>query len=211
MPAANRSSGQSNGVGNAMPSVSSVVAARPVRVRLGASMAGSRGSQRPDPRLQRAQHRAAQVAEVVRARQPARAAEVDDAVVQHHRQDRREGEAADAHRHAERDQAGDGEPERAQAGRSMISTQFGFAPDRLLAALGERAGRRVDGVAAEPVRGLADGDQAAAVGREREAARLGLGRRRPERRERAGRRHRRQTRPACSSGARSHRESVRRA
>ncbi len=54
--------------------------------------------------------------------------QVDDAVVQHHRHDRREREPADPHRDGERDQAGDGDPGRAQSGSSTISTQFGFVP-----------------------------------------------------------------------------------
>ncbi len=82
----------------------------------------------PDPRLQGAAERADQVADVVRARQPAGLMQIDDAVVQHHRQDRREREPADAHRHGERDQAGDGDPDRAQSASSTISTQFGLVP-----------------------------------------------------------------------------------
>ena len=66
------------------------------------------------PRVEGAEQRAEQVAEVVRARQPARARQVDDAVVQHHLQDRREGEAADAHRDGEGGEAGEGDAERGQ-------------------------------------------------------------------------------------------------
>ena len=83
---------------------------------------------RPHERLQRAQHCAGEIADVVRAREPARAVEIDDAVVQHHRQDRREREAADPHRDRERDQPGDSDARRAQRGRSTISTQFGLVP-----------------------------------------------------------------------------------
>ena len=55
--------------------------------------------------------------------------QVDDAVVQHHRHDRREGEAADAHRDGERDEAGEGDAQRGQrVERSTISTQFGLRP-----------------------------------------------------------------------------------
>ena len=46
------------------------------------------------------------VAQVVGSGQPAGAAQVDHAVVQHHRQQRRERKAADAHRHGQRQQAG---------------------------------------------------------------------------------------------------------
>ena len=92
------------------------MAARPARTsrRLRRSAAG-RGS-RPRARgCERAAERADQVAHVVGAGEPARAVQVDDAVVQHHRQDRREREAADAHRDGERDQPGDGDRRGARA------------------------------------------------------------------------------------------------
>jgi hypothetical protein len=66
------------------------------------------------PGVEGAEQRADQIAEVVRARQPARVLQVDDAVVQHHRHDRREGEAADAHRHGEGGEAGEGDAQRRQ-------------------------------------------------------------------------------------------------
>ena len=77
--------------------------------------------------------------------------------------------------------------ERAHAGRSTISTQFGLVPIGCSPSLASVPLASVDRVAAEPMRGLADGDEKAAVGRDREAARLALGRNLLDRRQRAAR------------------------
>ncbi len=141
-PARKRSAGHSDAYGTAIASVRTVVPARPMRTSVGPSIGGTCGQARPDQRHEGAQERAGEVAEVVRARQPARAVQVDDAVVQHHRQQRRESEAADSHRDGERHhpRGGDGEGARSSVGRrgrqrfsSTISTQFGLRPTSWLA------------------------------------------------------------------------------
>ena len=179
--------------GSAIARVSTVVPARPMRTSVGPSIGGR--SRRRDQSSGTKVHSSAprQVAEVVRARQPARRMQVDDAVVQHHRQDRREREAADAHRDGERDQpgGGDGEGARSVGGRGRQRAQLDdldpvrIAADGLAGDEREHAARGVDRVAAEPMRRLADGDERSAVGRDREAARLGFGRHRLDRRQHA--------------------------
>jgi len=81
--------------------------------------------QRAQPRLEGAQHRAGQVAEVVGAGEPARRMEVDRAFGQHHRQERREGKAADAHRDRERDPAGQRDRPSRRVGRFGTSGRCG--------------------------------------------------------------------------------------
>jgi hypothetical protein len=58
------------------------------------------------PAHRHAGQRADEVAEVVAGGQPTALCQRQAAVVQHHRQDGGEGEAADAHRHRQRDHAG---------------------------------------------------------------------------------------------------------
>ena len=164
MPAAKRSVGQSAATGTAIASVSKAVPTRPVRTSSGRVDRRQSRQARPEPRLERAADRADQVADVVGAREPARRVQIDDTVVQHHRQDRREREPADAHRDGERDQAGDGDRCRAQSGSSTISTQFGLVPTGWSPSSVKRTARAVDGVAAEAMRGLADGEQKTPVG-----------------------------------------------
>ena len=182
--------------GSAIARVRTPVATRPTRTSVGPSTAAPRHA-RPEHRLER--QGSAPRGSRGSSRSPASSPrQVDDAVVQHHRQDRREREAADAHRDRERDSpatATSTAPGRCSAtawvDRSTRQLDeldpVGVAPDRLVAELGKRAARAVDRIAAQPMRRLADGDEAAAVGRDREAARLGLGRHGLDLRQRAAR------------------------
>ena len=60
----------------------------------------------PHPRLEGAPHGAEKVSQVIGAGQPARPKQIDIAVVQHHRKQRREREAPDTHGHGQGHHAG---------------------------------------------------------------------------------------------------------
>ena len=79
---------------------------------------------RPQPRLQRAKQSAQHVTQVIGAGQPAGAGQIDHPVVQHHRQQRREGKAANAHRHRQRHQPGQRNGARTASGCGLSGRIF---------------------------------------------------------------------------------------